>query len=217
MEKVVELRNVTKEYPSGNETVTALNDASLDVYKGQLVLILGPSGSGKTTMLLLLGGIEQPTRGDIFLNGMNLNSLKDNEKTRLRLKHVGLKLELPIFEGMQKDRQSASLKILEENLHRQKEQLQSEIGQKAGILQNKMVIAQKETRIKRNELTLSRQLFKSTIQNFRNGLVSMKDVTNAELDLNIKEMQYLRAVYSYLQSQLDYEQLTGGGEDYETK
>ncbi|HYW94996.1 MAG TPA: ABC transporter ATP-binding protein [Bacteroidales bacterium] len=89
MEKVAELKNVSKQYPSGDEIITALDKASFEVFKKQLVLILGPSGSGKTTMLLLLGGIEEPSSGDIFINDINLGNLKDDERTRLRLHHIG--------------------------------------------------------------------------------------------------------------------------------
>ncbi len=89
MEKAAELIDVKKVYPSGNEELTALKNTSFSINKNELVLVIGPSGSGKTTMLLLLGGITSPTSGEVIIMGNKLSTLKDKEKTALRLHNIG--------------------------------------------------------------------------------------------------------------------------------
>jgi putative ABC transport system ATP-binding protein len=80
---------LTKIY--GNETnpVYALNNVSFEVEEGEFVAIMGPSGSGKSTLLYLLGGIERPTSGNVWLSGTNLSTLKDNEISRIRRTQIG--------------------------------------------------------------------------------------------------------------------------------
>jgi putative ABC transport system ATP-binding protein len=89
MEKAAELIDVKKVYPSGNEELNALKNTSFSINKNELVLVIGPSGSGKTTMLLLLGGITSPTSGEVIIMGNKLSTLKDKEKTALRLHNIG--------------------------------------------------------------------------------------------------------------------------------
>ncbi|HYW96642.1 MAG TPA: TolC family protein, partial [Bacteroidales bacterium] len=134
------------------------------------------------------------------------NSLRWHKQT-----YVGLKIELPVFDGLQKSRENAAYSIHEENLNRQKEDLASEITRKALIQQNNMTISSKQAAIKRKELDLSRSLFGKTIQNYRTGLSDMKDVSNAELDMNMKEQAYISALYALLQARLQYEQLVWPG------
>ena len=89
METVARIKKVVKKYPSGDTEITALKETSLDIKKGELVLIIGPSGSGKTTLLLILGGIVMPTSGEVELRGKNITRMSDNERTSMRLQNVG--------------------------------------------------------------------------------------------------------------------------------
>lgn len=78
-----------KIYKMGKKSVKALNGISLIVDRGDFISIMGPSGSGKTTLLNLIGALDFPTNGEIYINGYNLNSLKDSELTRLRRFEIG--------------------------------------------------------------------------------------------------------------------------------
>ena len=67
-----------KVYGSGKNQVVALDDVSFSVEKGEFVSIVGPSGSGKSTLLHILGGVDQPTGGKVFLDGTDLHSLRED-------------------------------------------------------------------------------------------------------------------------------------------
>ncbi len=82
-------RNLTKEYPSGDAIVTALDAVSLEIPAGMFVAVTGASGSGKTTLLGLLAGLDTPTRGTVILDGVDLATLTEDGRARLRGEKVG--------------------------------------------------------------------------------------------------------------------------------
>lgn len=86
---VLETRELTKEYGSGDVAVSALRGISVTVEKGDFVAIMGPSGSGKSTLLTIFGGVETPTTGQVLLEGIDLASLNDDDRTRLRRRRIG--------------------------------------------------------------------------------------------------------------------------------
>ena len=81
--------SLTKEYQSGTHRLTVLRDVSFAIEQGDFVAIVGPSGSGKTTLLGLLAGLDTPTRGSVHLDGVDLTSLDEDERARLRGEKVG--------------------------------------------------------------------------------------------------------------------------------
>jgi len=89
MKNVVELRNVTKEYIMGEVKVKAINDVNLKIKKSESAAIMGPSGSGKSTMLHLVGCLDRPTSGKVFIDGKNISNLNDNELAVMRRKKIG--------------------------------------------------------------------------------------------------------------------------------
>lgn len=89
MEPAARIKKVSKLYPSGDKEITALKDTSLEMNRGELMLIIGPSGSGKTTLLLVTGGIIEPSTGDVFIGDHNLKGLSEKRKTLLRLQNIG--------------------------------------------------------------------------------------------------------------------------------
>jgi putative ABC transport system ATP-binding protein len=90
MEKMsVQVENVEKVYKLGEIPVQALKDVSLELQKGEFVAIMGPSGSGKTTLLNLIGVLDKPTKGKIYIDGRDITKLKEKELTRLRRSTVG--------------------------------------------------------------------------------------------------------------------------------
>jgi len=86
---VVQLEDVFKIYPMGDENVRALDGVTLTFERGSFVSIMGPSGSGKSTMLNLLGCLDRPTTGRYLLEGRDVNTLNDDELSALRLSHLG--------------------------------------------------------------------------------------------------------------------------------
>ena len=86
---VFEARGLTKVYRVGEVAVTALQGVDLDLYAGELVVILGPSGSGKSTLLNILGGLDVPTAGSVHFLEHDLTRRDDDELTRYRREHVG--------------------------------------------------------------------------------------------------------------------------------
>ena len=86
---MIELKNTSKKYRQGGREVYALRDVSLVIKKGELLSIMGPSGSGKSTLLNLMGGLDQPTSGEVFIDDIPLHGITDNELTLIRRRRVG--------------------------------------------------------------------------------------------------------------------------------
>ena len=85
----VEFQNVSKTYHMGEVEIHALRDATFEVEKGELVVIVGPSGAGKTTLLNILGGMDTLSEGKVFLDGKEVSALSKKELTRYRRDDVG--------------------------------------------------------------------------------------------------------------------------------
>ena len=86
---VVSLANVTKRFTSGRDTFAALTDVTLEIKPGELTALMGPSGSGKTTVLSIMGGIMRPSSGRVALCGTDIHQMEEEERSGLRLAHVG--------------------------------------------------------------------------------------------------------------------------------
>ena len=86
---ILEFHDIKKDYHLGETTVHALRGVNLAIESGEFIAILGTSGSGKTTLLNLAGVIDDPTEGEIFINGKSSSRLTDNEKAELRNKMIG--------------------------------------------------------------------------------------------------------------------------------
>lgn len=102
---VLEARGLKKVYGEGEARVDALRGVDLAVAPGEMVAIMGPSGSGKSTLLALLGGVEVPTEGHVLLEGVDLASLSDDERTLLRRRRIGFVFQsfnlLPILTALE--------------------------------------------------------------------------------------------------------------------
>ena len=86
---VLQAEAVTKQYPMGEIIVKALDEVNFSVEKGEFVAVMGPSGSGKSTLLHLLGGLDEPTSGEIVLANQPISTLSDREVTIVRRRKVG--------------------------------------------------------------------------------------------------------------------------------
>src|SRR5512145_3101684 len=86
---IIRVDNVHKSYLMGKEAVPALRGVTIDVRRGEMLCLMGPSGSGKTTLLNLLGGLDEPGRGHIVIDGDNVVAMKEEQVARLRLEKMG--------------------------------------------------------------------------------------------------------------------------------
>jgi len=88
-ESMVQVRNVTKVYERGRQKIEVLHGLTLDIPKGDFVALMGPSGSGKTTLLNLIGGLDQPSSGEIMVAGSRIDQLSSGQLARWRAHNVG--------------------------------------------------------------------------------------------------------------------------------
>lgn len=86
---MIKVSNLKKVYGKGDTAVTALNGINLSIEKGQFVAVMGPSGCGKSTLLHLIGGLDRPTEGQVWIDGEEIFSLDDNHLTELRRRKIG--------------------------------------------------------------------------------------------------------------------------------
>ncbi len=86
---VIELRNLLRHYQMGDETVKALDGVDLNIERGEYVSIVGPSGSGKTTLFNLIGGLDKPTDGNVFIDGVDISQLDAYELAWIRCRKIG--------------------------------------------------------------------------------------------------------------------------------
>ena len=86
---IVELKNVSKIYKMGDVEVKAVNDVSLEIYPKEFVAIMGASGSGKSTMMHLIGALDLPSKGEIYIKKQKLNKFSENQLSNLRGKTIG--------------------------------------------------------------------------------------------------------------------------------
>jgi putative ABC transport system ATP-binding protein len=87
--KVIEINNLTKIYNESEVKVKAVDKVSLSFQQGEFAAIVGPSGSGKTTLLNLIGGLDNPTEGEIIVNGENIGELSSSKLIDFRLRNIG--------------------------------------------------------------------------------------------------------------------------------
>ncbi|MEQ8578435.1 MAG: ABC transporter ATP-binding protein [Balneola sp.] len=89
MNHILKLNKLTRQFKSGDKTLTVVDNVTFEIEEGISCAIVGPSGSGKTTLLGLSAGLDQPTSGDVTLNGINLKPLNEDQRAEVRNRHVG--------------------------------------------------------------------------------------------------------------------------------
>ena len=89
MSKVIELRNITRDFPLGHEIIKVLKGINLEIERGEYVAFMGPSGSGKSTLMNLLGCLDTPTAGSYVLNGKDVSKMSDDDLAEIRNKEIG--------------------------------------------------------------------------------------------------------------------------------
>lgn len=88
--EILKIENLTKTYGSGENLINAVDDVSFSVEKGEFVAIVGASGSGKSTLLHLIGGVDRPTSGKIFVDGNDISKMNDDKLAVFRRRQVGI-------------------------------------------------------------------------------------------------------------------------------
>ena len=89
MEPIIEVKNVTKIYKVGTERITALDNVSFTINKGDFCCLLGSSGSGKSTLLNLMAGVEKITKGEILIKGKDVCKMGEHQLAKFRQKYLG--------------------------------------------------------------------------------------------------------------------------------
>lgn len=89
MKNIVETENLTKTYIQGGRPLQVLRGVNMAVEVGEFMAIMGPSGSGKSTLLNMIGALDRPTSGKVYLNGVDLSKLNDNQVAELRSREIG--------------------------------------------------------------------------------------------------------------------------------
>ena len=89
MSHILQVKNLTRKFKSGSRLLSVVNNVNFNIDKGSVNAIVGPSGSGKTTLLGLCAGLDQPTSGEVKLQGISLDSLDEDNRARVRNEHVG--------------------------------------------------------------------------------------------------------------------------------
>lgn len=98
---IIEIKNLTKVYDEKSLPVHAVNGVTLTIETGEFTAIVGPSGSGKTTLLNIVGGLDDPTTGDVIIDGVKINELSSRQKTDFRMRNIGFVFQsynlIPVF------------------------------------------------------------------------------------------------------------------------
>lgn len=89
MSHILQVKNLTRKFKSGSRLLSVVNKVNFNIDKGSVNAIVGPSGSGKTTLLGLCAGLDQPTSGEVKLQGISLDSLDEDNRAKVRNEHVG--------------------------------------------------------------------------------------------------------------------------------
>jgi putative ABC transport system ATP-binding protein len=102
---LIQAENLTKIYGSGETAVTALDHVNLKVDAGEFVAVMGPSGCGKSTLLHLLGGLDQPSEGEVLIDGVSLTEMPDDRLTELRRRKMGFVFQfynlIPVLDSVE--------------------------------------------------------------------------------------------------------------------
>lgn len=127
---MLEVKNISKQFVSGKSKVSALNNVNLKVEKSEFILIKGESGSGKSTLLFIMGGMLNPTSGDVVVNDENIVTLSEKERGKYRANEIGFVFQsyhllpyLNVFENIMLPNELADSKVNEEDVYRLVEEL----------------------------------------------------------------------------------------------
>ncbi|CAM3685154.1 ABC transporter ATP-binding protein [Erysipelothrix urinaevulpis] len=90
---MIEVKNISKDFIDGNKVNTVLKPTNITINKGEFVAIVGPSGSGKSTLLTIIGALQKPTLGELYINNNNVYNFNEKERSSLRFNTIGFVLQ----------------------------------------------------------------------------------------------------------------------------
>jgi putative ABC transport system ATP-binding protein len=116
MNRLIEIRNLSKVYKRGKQKVEVLHHVNLDIAKGDFIALMGPSGSGKTTLLNLIGGLDSPTDGSVLIADTRIDQLSESVLAKWRASHVGFVFQFYNLIPMLSAKKNVELPLLLTNL-----------------------------------------------------------------------------------------------------
>lgn len=126
--EILKVEHLTKIYGSGDGEVRAVDDVSFSVEKGEFLAIIGPSGSGKSTLLHILGGVDRPTAGKVYMNGQDVYAQNEDQLAIFRRREVGLIYQfynlIPVFDVVE----NMTLPVLMDGRSVNRERLEELLG-----------------------------------------------------------------------------------------
>ncbi|MGS2719753.1 ABC transporter ATP-binding protein [Paraglaciecola aestuariivivens] len=123
-----ELSQVAKRFTKGKETISIFSDLNMQIQEGDFLAIMGPSGSGKTTLLNLLGGVDQPTEGQITFDGQRIDNLSESQLAKWRANNIGFIFQFYNLMPMLNAARNVELPLLLTNLSRSERKKQVNIA-----------------------------------------------------------------------------------------
>jgi putative ABC transport system ATP-binding protein len=223
---IIELKDVKKIYKMDGVETPALRGVNLKINKGEFVAIMGPSGSGKSTLLHMVGALDTPTSGKVYLDGVDISTLKESDLARLRGKKIGIvfqffnlhptlnaleNIELPmiIVEKDKKERQQRALELLKAvGLEHRAQHLPSQLsGGEQQRIEIARALANEPDIILADELTGNLDTnTKAEIMNFLLQLQKEKKMTVTVITHELEIAQYAETIIHIVDGKIQ----TGG-------
>lgn len=127
-DNLFELTQVAKRFTKGKETISIFHDLNMQIKQGDFLAIMGPSGSGKTTLLNLLGGVDQPTEGQITFDGQRIDNLSEGQLAKWRANNIGFIFQFYNLMPMLNAARNVELPLLLTNMNRSERQKQVKVA-----------------------------------------------------------------------------------------
>ena len=183
---MIEIKNVSKIYNMGKEKVIALDNISLTIKEGEFTAIVGPSGSGKSTLMHLVGGLDTPTSGSIFVDGKDISKFKDKDMSRYRNKSVGFVFQSFNLENTQTALENVMMPLIFSGIDKRRRKVKAERALEMVGLRDK--IKNKPTELsggQRQRVSIARALVNEPRIIFADEPTGNLDSKNGQLIMNL--------------------------------
>ena len=183
---MIEIKNVSKIYNMGKEKVIALDNVNLTIKEGEFAAIVGPSGSGKSTLMHLVGGLDTPTSGSIFIDGEDISKLRDRDMSKYRNKSVGFVFQSFNLENTQTALENVMMPLIFSGIDKRKRKVKAEKALEMVGLKDK--IKNKPTELsggQRQRVSIARALVNEPRIIFADEPTGNLDSKNGQLIMNL--------------------------------